>query len=69
MQCNDVVLALMPAAQQRGWMVRMYAFLSGIAGLLVIGVGLMRCVTHFTYKVSLLHCSFGTLRLTVGRVS
>jgi hypothetical protein len=57
-QCNDVVLALIPTSQQRAWMVRMYAFLSGIAGLLVVGVGLMRCITHFTYKVRLLHYSF-----------
>lgn len=39
---------------QRAWMVRMYAFLSGIAGLLVVGVGLMRCITHFTYKGELI---------------
>jgi hypothetical protein len=68
MQCN-VALALIPTAQQRAWMVRMYAFSSGIAGLLVIGIGLMRSITHFTYKVSLLHCSLGTFWLTVGRVN
>ncbi|KAG1737776.1 hypothetical protein EDB19DRAFT_1716567 [Suillus lakei] len=39
---------------QRAWMVRMYALLSGIAGLFVVGVGLMRCVTHFTYKSELI---------------
>jgi len=39
---------------QRAWMIRMYAFSSAIAGLLVVGVGFMRCVTHFTYKGELL---------------
>lgn len=40
---------------QRAWMVRMYAFLAGIAGLLVVGVGFMRCITHFTYKSDLIN--------------
>lgn len=58
MQCNDVVPALIQPSQQRAWMIRMYAFSSAIAGLLVVGVGFMRCITHFTYKVSLLNYSF-----------
>ncbi|KAG1792011.1 uncharacterized protein HD556DRAFT_1482795 [Suillus plorans] len=39
---------------QRAWMVRMYAFSTAIAGLLVVGVGFMRSITHFTYKGELL---------------
>jgi hypothetical protein len=34
----------------------LYAFLCAIAGLLVVGVGLMRTVTHFTYKVNQYAC-------------
>jgi hypothetical protein len=45
-------LALTATLQQRARVVRQYAFLSAIAGLLVVGVGLMRASTHFAYKVN-----------------
>lgn len=45
-------LALTATLQQRARVVRLYAFLAAIAGLLVVGVGLMRAITHFTYKVN-----------------
>lgn len=47
-----LLLALTATLQQRARVVRLYAFLTAIAGLLVVGVALMRTITHFTYKVN-----------------
>ncbi|KAG1724639.1 uncharacterized protein EDB91DRAFT_1170497 [Suillus paluster] len=49
------VFGIYSALTQRAWMVRMYAFLCAIAGLLVVGIGLMRSITHFTYKSDLIN--------------
>jgi len=48
------ILGIYGAATQRVRVVRLYAFLAAIAGLLVVGVGLMRSITHFTYKNDLI---------------
>lgn len=50
--CNDLSPGLTTTLQQRARVVRLYAFLSAIAGLFVVSVGLMRIITHFTYKVN-----------------
>ncbi|KAH7910724.1 hypothetical protein BJ138DRAFT_1087034 [Hygrophoropsis aurantiaca] len=42
------------SAAERLPLIRLYAFLSGFSALMVIAVGLMRCIIHFTFKNDLL---------------
>ncbi|OAX37905.1 hypothetical protein K503DRAFT_742079 [Rhizopogon vinicolor AM-OR11-026] len=48
------VFGIYSAASQRARVIRLYAFLCAIAGLLIVAVGFMRSITHFTYKTELI---------------
>ncbi|KAH7883101.1 hypothetical protein F5I97DRAFT_178951 [Phlebopus sp. FC_14] len=48
------VFGITAAAMQRFKLVKLYAFLCALSALLVVGVGMMRSVTHFTFKDDLI---------------
>ncbi|KAH7926882.1 hypothetical protein BV22DRAFT_318303 [Leucogyrophana mollusca] len=67
--CLIEVFGVASAAMQRLVFVRLYAFLSGFSALLVIGVGLMRSIIHFTFKDDLLtECTTAVRGGDVGAV-
>ncbi|EGO01267.1 hypothetical protein SERLA73DRAFT_179408 [Serpula lacrymans var. lacrymans S7.3] len=52
--CVIEVFGIVSALSQRVVLVRFYALLSGLSTLIVIAVGLMRTIIHFTFKSDLM---------------
>ncbi|KIJ64723.1 hypothetical protein HYDPIDRAFT_111309 [Hydnomerulius pinastri MD-312] len=67
--CGFQIFGVTAAAMQRFALVKIYAFLCALSTLLVVGVGFMRTVTHFTFKADLIQeCEDAAKSGTIGSV-
>ncbi|KIK93685.1 hypothetical protein PAXRUDRAFT_828724 [Paxillus rubicundulus Ve08.2h10] len=67
--CGFQSFGVTAAVLQRFTLVKMYAFLCALSTLLIIAIGFMRVITHFTFKSDLIaECSAIAQNGTVGSV-
>jgi hypothetical protein len=67
--CAFETYGLVASVLQRFTMVKIYAFLCALSTLLVIGVGIMRVVTHFVFKSDLITECTAIVQTGTGSIS